>query len=438
MHITVIGTGYVGLVMGVCLASTGHRVTCLDINRAKIDLLNSGGCPIYEPGLTDLIERHRTRLSFKALDEYPDSDVVVVAVGTPSGEDGSADLSALWSVATFLEQHEPRPVVIKSTVPVGTAETVENILGTRFEVISNPEFMREGTAIEDFLHPDRIVAGARSHLGRKVIETIYRGIDAPLFFMGNESAELVKYAANCLLAVKISYANEIANLCERVGADIIDVVGATGADKRIGTAFLGAGVGYGGSCFPKDVRALIHMGQEADANASIVEAANKANEYQKLILPCRVAERFPRLEGTKIALWGLAFKPGTDDVRESSAMVAVRYLRARGATVVAYDPQATADVDQVTERHEALKDADALLLFTEWSEFRIVDWSKVKGLMRTAVVFDGRNLWDPETVRNHGFEYYGIGRSGGGVERLGGRGRGSVRTGSEPRNLPVC
>ena len=415
MDICVIGTGYVGLVMGVCLAHTGHRVTCLDIDEAKIKLLNEGGCPIYEPGLTDLIRRNRSRLKFEVMDKLPDSDVVVLAVGTPSAPDGRANLTALYDVAEFVGRQEPRPVIIKSTVPVGTAKDIGDLLGNRFEVISNPEFMREGSAIEDFLHPDRVVAGCSddSWHAREVVTKVYHGIRAPIHFMSNESAELVKYASNCFLAVKISYINEIANLCEEVGADVVDVAKATGADTRIGHRFLGAGVGYGGSCFPKDVKALIQIGHAFDSPLTVVAAAHLANDHQKMVLPGKVRERFSDMRKVKLAVWGLAFKPGTDDTREASALAAIDSLRADGAEIVAFDPQATAPVAQVDDMYEALRGADALLLFTEWSEFRNVDWELAKSLMKQAVVFDGRNLWDPETVREAGFEHYAIGRDRG-------------------------
>jgi UDPglucose 6-dehydrogenase len=408
MYINIIGTGYVGLVTGACFASKGHKVTCLDIDKSKIDLLNDNKIPIFEPGLFELIQEHKQNIFFRYMHEYPNADLVVIAVGTPPKQDGSTDLSYVKSVAEFLTKHSRVPTVIKSTVPVGTARMVSEIL--KSEVISNPEFLREGSSVRDFLSPDRIVIGCKSKESKNLIKKLYKGFNAPIRFMSNESAELTKYVANSFLAVKISYINEIANLCTKSGADINDVRMAVGDDVRIGHGSFHPGIGFGGSCFPKDVSSLLYQAKTNDTRLLVLEYAQKANDLQKQILAKRVLDRFKCLSGKKIAIWGISFKPGTDDTREASSVSTIKYLKSLGAEVVAYDPHATyGDVHQTHDKLDAIYGADALLLVTEWQEFIDPDWKEIFKRMLTPVIFDGRNMWDPNHVRSFGFEYYGMG-----------------------------
>ncbi len=435
MQICVVGTGYVGLVVGTCLADQGFSVTCVDRDEGKIDGLNRGVVPIYEPGLEDILRRvvreNRIHFSTDAGPSIASADVIFIAVGTPSAADGSADLSAVLGVAKSIGEHVSRPatVVIKSTVPVGTAAkvraTVEDQSRFPVAVVSNPEFLKEGAAIADFTHPDRIVVGTTDPAARHVMETLYGGLvrtGRPILFMNNESAELTKYASNTLLATKISFMNELARLCESVGADVEAVRLGTGSDSRIGPKFLFAGAGFGGSCFPKDIRALKHMGDVAGVCLEIPDAVERINRRQKRILGEKIIGRFGGdLRGRRIAVWGLTFKPRTDDVRESPSLVLIRQIVAAGAEVRATDPEGIEEaremlqdvagvVEFVESAQEAAADADAVVLVTEWGEFRNPDFEELKRVMRQPVLFDGRNVFVPDVALQAGFEYHGIGR----------------------------
>jgi UDPglucose 6-dehydrogenase len=410
----------------------GHRVTCIDKDEAKVALLRDGGLPIYEPGLDQLVHRNvaRERLDFTT--DGPAaigaSQVSYIAVGTPPADDGSADLSGVMAVAELIGKSAQGPltVIIKSTVPVGTADRVRAILTEHcahpFDVVSNPEFLKEGAAIDDFMKPDRIVVGCAKEETRDVVRKLYGPLlrtGKPILFMDNRSAELSKYTANAFLATKISFINEVARLCEQVGADVDSVRRGAGTDSRIGLRFFFPGIGYGGSCFPKDVQALAHTGREYGQTMSIIEAVEDVNAGQKRILGDRVlAALGPDLRGMRIAFWGLSFKPRTDDMREAPSLVTAAQLRQAGASVVAYDPEAIKEarhmlgdtIDYAQDRMSALDGADALLLLTEWNEFRDVDWAAVSERMRGRHVFDGRNIYDPAEVRASGLTYYGIGR----------------------------
>jgi UDPglucose 6-dehydrogenase len=428
MRIAVIGTGYVGLVTGTCLADSGHVVVCLDVVREKIDKLRKGEIPFYEPGLSDLVHHNVAveRLSFTTdpVRALADAEVVFIAVGTPQSETGAADLTYIFQAADSVKKHAPRDavVVVKSTVPVGTCDRVAERVGAEYTVVSNPEFLKEGAAVEDFMRPDRVVVGAADDHGREVMRDLYEPFTrsgAPILMMDRKSAELVKYAANCMLAVKISFMNQVAALCEAVGADVDRVRIGVGSDPRVGRSFLFPGAGYGGSCFPKDTRAMVARGRELGVDLSIVRAADDANDAQKAILVRKVKEHFgAALAGRRLALWGLAFKPNTDDVREAPAILTARQLVEAGAEVVAYDPQAkeTArkelgdSVKYVDRPLDACKGADALLVMTEWNEFRRPNFPAVAQAMKSKVVFDGRNLYDPEAMRRQGFTYYSVGR----------------------------
>lgn len=432
MKITVVGTGYVGLVLGTCMADMGHEVTCVDNDEDKITALLAGRVPIYEPGLDQLIERNvrEGRLAFTrnlggALGL---SRIVFVAVGTPSLPDGSADLSGIFGVAREVAQTAEGDVtlILKSTVPVGTADAVRGVLAglTRhpFRVVSNPEFLKEGAAIDDFLRPDRIVCGVDSEEARVLMEALYAPLvrtGKPILFMDNRSAELCKYAANAFLATRISFINEIAQLCERVGADVDAVRRGAGADSRIGTRFFFPGAGYGGSCFPKDVRALVDTARQAGLEMEVVKAVEAVNERQKHVLADFVLDRLgPDLAGKRVAVWGLAFKPETDDMREAPSLVVIECLLAAGAEVAVYDPEAMHEArrslgDRVLWARRAMDaadGADALVLVTEWNEFRSPDFVSLRAHMRTANVFDGRNIWNPAEARAAGFAYRCIGR----------------------------
>ncbi len=432
MNISVVGTGYVGLVLGTCMADLGHNVVCVDNDEGKIRALQAGKVPIYEPGLDQLIERNvrEGRLSFTR--DLPGalvhSRVVFVAVGTPSAPDGSADLTGIFGVSREVAAHTTGPVtfIIKSTVPVGTADRVRaflaDIMPHPHEVVSNPEFLKEGAAIDDFLRPDRIVCGVASPEARKLMEDLYAPLvrtGKPILFMDNRSAELCKYTANAFLATRISFINEIAALCDLVGADVDAVRRGAGADSRIGNRFFFPGAGYGGSCFPKDVRALVDTARGAGLELRVVQSVEAVNEAQKHRLADMVIARFGAdLGGLRIAVWGLAFKPETDDMREAPSLVVVDRLLAAGAMVCAYDPEAMHEArrvigDQITYAKgpmEALQGADALVLVTEWNEFRSPDLDRVASLMKQRIVFDGRNVWSPADVRARGFEYRCIGR----------------------------
>lgn len=433
MKIVVVGTGYVGLVTGTCLAETGHAVTCVDCDGAKIERLGRGEVPIYEPGLAELVARNAAegRLSFttRAADAVADAQLVFLAVGTPPQPDGSVDLAALWSA---VDDVAPRLgvdaiVVLKSTVPVGTNAAVAQRLlastGRTCDVASNPEFLKEGTAIDDFMKPDRVVVGARREEVIDVLWDLYQPYlrtDKPLLAMSPESAEMTKYAANALLATKISFINEVANVCERVGADVDEVRRGIGHDSRIGFPFLFPGVGYGGSCFPKDVAALGRLMRSLGLESQIVDAVQQVNARQKAVLLEKIERHFgPRLGGTVIALWGLAFKPGTDDIREAPALVLIDRLLERGARLRVHDPKAMEPVRRLygdrlaycEHRDAALDGADALAIVTEWKSFVHPDFDAMRRRLRGAVVFDGRNLYDPQRMAAAGFTYYSIGRA---------------------------
>jgi UDPglucose 6-dehydrogenase len=432
MKIAMVGTGYVGLVTGTCFADSGNEVTCIDINEEKIEKLRKGQIPIYEPGLSELVlrnaESERLKFTTDLASAVAPADIVYLAVGTPSSDDGSADLTALWMVVRSIAPHlrEDAVVVIKSTVPVGTNSKVYEMLqeatGRECDVASNPEFLKEGTAINDFTMPDRVVVGVRRSEVADVLQTLYAPFlrtDKPFLVMSPESAELTKYVANALLSTKISFINEMANLCEKVGGDINDVRRGIGHDQRIGFAFLFPGVGYGGSCFPKDVRALSSMARELGVIPRILEAVDKVNDCQKEVLPGKVEQHFgDRLRGSTIAIWGLAFKPKTDDIREAPALTLIDRLLAKGARIIAHDPEAMENVrDQYGDKiafsdfpMDALDGADALVISTEWSEFRNPNFGEMKRRMTTPLIFDGRNLYEPAAMKTAGFTYYSIGR----------------------------
>ena len=438
MKINIIGTGYVGLVTGTCFAETGVDVVCIDIDKKKIDDLNNGGVPIYEPGLEEMISQNviKGRLSFTTDLEtaMQDAEVIFIAVGTPPDEDGGADLQHVLKVASEIGMNLTgyTLIVTKSTVPVGTAEKVRQAISTGlekdrkdipFDVASNPEFLKEGNAIEDFLRPDRIIIGVDSERAEKLMKRLYKPFllnSHPLIFMDIVSAELTKYAANSMLATKISFMNELANLCELVGADVNQVRKGIGSDTRIGNKFIYPGAGYGGSCFPKDVRALIKTAEEKGSPLKILSAVHQVNELQKSVLFRKISYHFSSgLSGLTFAIWGLSFKPNTDDMREAPSLVVISQLLAEGAGVRAYDPVAMDEckrkigksITYASDRYEALIDADALVIVTEWSEFRIPNFTVMARLMKNKVIFDGRNIYDPSEIKENGFVYYGIGRN---------------------------
>jgi len=432
MRIAVVGTGYVGLVVGTCLAETGHNVVCVDVDKKKIDSLKRGVLPIYEPGLEELVLRNveEERLTFTTdlAGAVKHALVVFIAVGTPPREDGSADLTHVLDVAASIcrAMEGYKVIVNKSTVPVGTArqvcDVVAEVTHEQFDIVSNPEFLKEGAAVEDFMKPDRIIIGTDDVRVCELMKELYSPFvrtGRPIMVMDPESAELSKYAANAMLAIRISFMNEMANLCERIGADVERVRECIGADNRIGMAFLFPGVGYGGSCFPKDVRAIINFGQDSDFELTILKAAHEVNEQQKRLLVQKIANHFgDDLSGLTFAVWGLAFKPKTDDMREAPSLVIVKELLDKGATVRAYDPVAGKEanrrfgdrIELCTRSYHVLDGADALVLLTEWSEFRTPDFEQMKSLMREPVVFDGRNVFERTTMARHGFTYYAIGR----------------------------
>jgi UDPglucose 6-dehydrogenase len=432
MRIAVVGTGYVGLVTGTCLADSGNTVTCLDINAEKIARLNRGEVPIYEPGLEEMVERNaaagRLRFTTDTTAAIGDAEVVFLAVGTPPSDDGSADLSALWSVVDSIAPHlhEQAVVVTKSTVPVGTCAGIErrlkDRLGRECRVASNPEFLKEGAAIEDFQKPDRVVVGVRTAEVGDLLRGLYLPFlrtENPFLVMSPESSEMTKYVANALLATKISFINEVANLCERMEADIDDVRRGIGHDSRIGFAFLFPGAGYGGSCFPKDVQALAAMAREKGVAPRILSAVHETNLAQKQVLGEKVTAHFGGdLAGKAIAVWGLAFKPRTDDIRDAPALDLIDRLLAGGARVTVFDPEA---MDNVRAIHgdrlsyartamEALEGADCLVIVTEWGDFRRPDFDDVARRMKGRVIIDGRNLYQPQELARRGFTYHGIGK----------------------------
>jgi len=431
LNIGVVGTGYVGLVVGACLAENGNSVVCVDSDEGKVGRLLKGEIPIYEPGLNEMVPRNvaEERLQFTTdLDgTVKRSDVIFIAVGTPQDEDGSADLTHVLAVARGIARamNGFKVLVNKSTVPVGTARKVQEVVAGLtshpFAVVSNPEFLKEGTAVDDFLKPDRVVIGTDDPEVEAIMRQLYEPFvrtGKPILVMDPASAELTKYAANAMLATRISFMNEIANYCDKVGADVRQVRLGIGTDVRIGASFLFPGVGYGGSCFPKDVKALIRMGQDADVAFNVVEAVDETNQAQKSILVPRVEKHLGGLAGKTIAIWGLAFKPKTDDMREAPAIAIVEGMLAAGATVRAYDPKAEEQARRVFgERitlcgraYEAVAGADALIVVTEWNEFREPDFGRIKSLMRNPAIFDGRNVYDPRVLREKGFHYEGIGR----------------------------
>ena len=435
MNIAVVGTGYVGLVSGACFAEMGVNVTCVDVDRNKIGRLLAGEIPIYEPGLDELVERNRKdgRLHFTTdlAECLPDVDIVFSAVGTPPDEDGSADLSYVLEVARTVGRNMKRYVLLvtKSTVPVGTSLKVKAAIREElslrgvdipFDVASNPEFLKEGAAIKDFMSPDRVVVGVESDRARELMSRLYRPFllnNFRVIFMDIASAEMTKYAANAMLATRISFMNDIANLCDLVGADVDMVRKGIGTDARIGTKFLYPGCGYGGSCFPKDVKALARTASEYGYTMQVIEAVDRVNDRQKHILVEKVRSVWPDLEGRAVALWGLSFKPDTDDMREAASLVVIKDLLEAGARVRVFDPVAMDECrrrigDKVTycqDKYEAVIDADALLLVTEWKEFRVPSWEVIKKTMRGMVVIDGRNIYDRQEMKQNGFEYECIG-----------------------------
>lgn len=432
MKIAVVGSGYVGLVTGTCFAETGNTVTCIDIDQRKIDLLKGGKIPIYEPGLDLLFDRNtkqgRLKFTTDLKEGIEGAQVIFLALPTPPGEDGSADLKYILTVAHDLGSilKEYAVIIDKSTVPVGTAEKVVAAIAKNatvdFDVVSNPEFLREGVAVEDFMKPDRVVIGTQSEKAIEIMEHLYEPLvrqGNPIIFMDEKSAELTKYAANAFLATKITFMNEIANLCELLGADVDMVRKGIGTDSRIGKRFLFSGIGYGGSCFPKDVQALAKSAKDANYDFGILNAVMNINETQKTKLIPKIKSYFGgSLKGKTIAIWGLAFKPNTDDIREAPALVNIEELIKEGANVQAFDPEAMDNVkgvigDKISygeNQYDALKDADALLIITEWPVFRSPDFEKIKSLLAHNVIFDGRNLYKPSEMKKIGFEYHSIGR----------------------------
>lgn len=432
MKIAVIGTGYVGLVTGTCFAETGNTVTCVDIDVSKIERLTSGKLTIYEPGLEKIFIRNQkeNRLHFTTslTEGIEGAQIIFLALPTPPGEDGSADLKYILKVADDLGKIIKDYVIIidKSTVPVGTADKVHAAVAKNatvdFDIVSNPEFLREGVAVDDFMKPDRVVIGTTSERAKKILNDLYLPFvrqGNPIIYMDEKSAELTKYAANSFLATKITFMNEVANLCEKFGADVDMVRKGIGSDERIGRRFLFPGIGYGGSCFPKDVQALAKSAKDVDYNFKILEAVMEINEKQKLHLLPKIKSYFKNgLKNKKIAVWGLAFKPNTDDIREAPALTIIKELLDEGATVTAYDPEAMNNVKallgnaiQYTDhQYDALQDADALLIATEWSEFRTPDFNKIISLLKNKVIFDGRNLFDLQKMEEMGFHYISVGR----------------------------
>ena len=433
MKIAVIGSGYVGLVTGTCFAESGNDVACVDKVAAKVAQLQEGRIPIYEPGLAELVQRNKRdgRLKFTTslAEGIAEAEMVFIAVGTPQGGDGGADLGSIWAVGRSIaeELREPKTIVMKSTVPVGTnaelARRMAAITRVPFDVASNPEFLKEGAAIDDFTKPDRVVVGVRRAEVAEQLRELYGPFlrtERPFLIMSPESAEMTKYVANGMLAVKISFINEMANLCEAYGADINDVRRGIGHDSRIGFSFLFPGVGYGGSCFPKDVRAMTHMARSRGLPARMMTAVDEVNEAQKTVLVRKVLDHFGgHVQERTVAIWGLAFKPRTDDIREAPALVLIDALLAAGASLRVHDPEALANVRQIygdrlaycDRPYGCLEGADALAIATEWNEFRNHDFEVMLRLMRQPVIFDGRNLYDPPRMASLGFTYHGIGRA---------------------------
>jgi UDPglucose 6-dehydrogenase len=432
MKIAIIGTGYVGLTVGTCLAELGNDVICVDIDKNKIDALNNGQVPIYEPGLEDMLKRNfkEKRISFTtdSKQAIQNSEVIFIAVGTPPGKDHKADLSFVKDVAKDIGNHINgyKVIVNKSTVPVGTAQLVKDIINENqkeqidFDVVSNPEFLREGEAINDFMMPDRIIIGADNEKARKIMEDIYKGIartNKPIIFTDTKSAEIIKYASNAMLATRISFMNELSRLCEKSGGDVKEVAKGIGLDSRIGPRFLQAGVGYGGSCFPKDVKALAQTMNHHAIESKILQAVEEVNEEQKKSLLPKIKKLLPDLNGKTIAVWGLAFKPKTDDMREAPSIIIINQLQEEGANIKAFDPEAEetakkilSNIEYVNDPYDAIKDADALMIITEWNEFRTLDKQKIKQLLKQPNIIDGRNVYGPREMKELGFNYIGVGR----------------------------
>jgi UDPglucose 6-dehydrogenase len=432
MKIAVVGTGYVGLVTSTCLAESGNDVIGIDKDTRKIEVLESGRLPIYEPGLLELVERNRRngRLTFTTnqAEGIAPAQIIFIAVGTPQAKDGTAELASVWEVADAIAQHAagPKLVVLKSTVPVGTNRALAERLAARsrqtFDVASNPEFLKEGAAVDDFMRPDRVVVGVRCKEVAEQLQELYSPFlrtEQPFLVMTPESAEMTKYVANAMLAAKISFINEMANLCERLGADINDVRRGIGHDARIGFQFLFPGAGYGGSCFPKDVHSLISMARQLDMPTPLMEAVNRVNDAQKHVLPRKIYRHYgSSLKEKTLAIWGLAFKPRTDDIREAPALTLIDALLAEGVKVRVHDPEAMANVRSLygdkliycDRPYGTLEEADGLAIVTEWQEFRHPDFEVMRRLLREPVIFDGRNLYEPKTLAEYGFTYYAIGR----------------------------
>jgi len=439
MKLAVIGSGYVGLTTGACFADMGNTVVCVDKDASKIDRLNSGSVPIYEPGLEEMIHRNmvsgRISFSLDLTQAVAQSSIIFIAVGTPPGEDGSADLQYVLAAAAEIAalMTEPKIIVNKSTVPVGTADLVrakvnevltQRNVSVTFDIVSNPEFLKEGTAIDDFMHPDRVVIGTDNPKAGEIMKTLYAPFcrtNDRVLIMGIRSAEMTKYAANALLATKISFINEISRLCDAYNADVAEVRNGIGSDSRIGYKFIYPGVGYGGSCFPKDIKALIHMASALGYDSHILKAVEEVNALQKMVLVDKLVSHYGSdLTGKCFAIWGLAFKPQTDDMREAPAIVIIDALIALGATIRAYDPVAmdearkifgnNTDITFCESEYQAVENTDAMLLITEWHQFRYPDFTLLKELMRTPVILDGRNQYNPTSVKELGFSYYAIGR----------------------------
>tara|TARA_B110000003_G_scaffold272896_1_gene309636 strand:+ start:835 stop:2160 length:1326 start_codon:yes stop_codon:yes gene_type:complete len=440
MNITVIGSGYVGLVSGTCFSEMGNRVTCVDIDSKKIEKLNKGIVPIYELGLEQMIlqnvENQNLFFSTDLKEALKDSDIAFIAVGTPMGDDGSADLQFVLAVAKSIGQLMQKRLIVvdKSTVPIGTADKVKAVIqkeldsrssDLQFDVVSNPEFLKEGVAIADFMKPDRVVVGSDSEYAIDKMKQLYQPFCMSrerFMSMNIRSAEMTKYAANAMLATKISFMNEIANICERVGADANQVRVGIGSDKRIGYSFIYPGVGYGGSCFPKDVKALTKIAKENGYNTQLINAVEKVNDAQKLVIAQKIVKRFGEdLKGYTFGIWGLAFKPGTDDMREAPSIYVIKELVKHGAKIKAFDPKAVNEakeyylkglekVEYVDSKYDVLNDSDALVLLTEWKEFRIPDFEKIKSLLKNPIIFDGRNQYNALNLKEMGIEYHQIGK----------------------------
>ncbi|MCK5491027.1 MAG: UDP-glucose/GDP-mannose dehydrogenase family protein [Candidatus Pacebacteria bacterium] len=431
MNISVLGTGYVGLVTGVCLANLGHNVTCYDIDKNKIELLKCGKVPFFEPQVEEFVIKNLLKNGINFTTDIKiatkDCDIVFIAVGTPQKENGEADLSYIENVAMQIGKNISAYTIIvnKSTVPIGTANLIKTIIenecDVEFDIISNPEFLREGSAVEDFLNPERIIIGSNSEKASEIINELYKDFLCPIVNTNIETAEMIKYASNAFLATKISFINEIANICEKVGADIDDVSHAMGLDSRIGNKFLNAGIGYGGSCFPKDIKALSNIALSHNYDFELLKSVIKVNCNQRLFLINKIQKLLGNLEGKKICIWGIAFKPDTDDIRESAAIDIINLLHNKSVVVNAYDPQAnhehirnhekiTGEINLFSDKYEALKNCEALVVTTEWEEFKIPDFDKIKTYLINPTIIDGRNIYSPIKMKKIGFKYISIGR----------------------------